>query len=551
MFAGTIYVLYYSKSILKHLTGTSRHELRFLTINQSIAAVLTVSAHTTGALLAVPTISRLGPIIAFAAYGISAWALNYYKIFDLKRVAVSFLHWTLNAAVLTLLGIFASLQLAATLPLPAAIGGGTLVAGAAALLLHRLILRQLGKADETWLADVRQELIRAGEGEKNETRLTGRLRQVLCEHFSATGARFFFAPDDDRKTNPANPTPPPIPALFAPLVGLVWATPESLQRRGGPPAHAALEAYLESENLGAIVAIPQGSPHPSLILALGRKTNDWPFTFTEVQRLQNVGELVDNLLTRSRLAAQAELQARMEHMAMMSRGLAHDLKNLITPVDSFLVHTAEKFPPGSLEADVHTTAKHSIATMSDYLREALFFSEQLAPKYVAADLPLLLKGVREVTRDRAERRQVQLDFDAGPAPELRADTVLLQRLLGNLVANAIDASAPGQVVRLAISVPREGAVRFTVGDCGCGISSAHLERVFDAYFTTKEFGNEMRGIGLGLTIAQKITHLHRGRIRIESTLGTGTVVTVDLPARPPADAVATAAPTRHPARTAA
>jgi signal transduction histidine kinase len=443
---------------------------------------------------------------------------------------------------LVIVGIWATLRLEPVLPLPIAVGAGTLAAGTATLLLHRLIARHLGKADEAWLAGLRDGLMLLGEAKKPESQLVREFRQLLCERFSASDAHLIFNPAEDRKPNPARPNPPPVPSPYSPLVTLGWATPESLQRRGGPPSHAQLEVYLEAHRIGVVVAIPRGSPQPSLILALGRKTNDWPYAFNEVQRLQYAAELLDSILARSRLAAQAELQARMEHMAMMSRGLAHDLKNLITPVDSFLVHTAEKFPPGSVELEVHATAKQSIAIMSEYLREALFFSEQLAPKYARTTADRLLESVREVTRERAARRNVRLAFDPGPLPALRVDAVLIQRLLGNLVANAVDASQPGQEVRLDVSIPREGAVRFAVSDRGCGIPAPDLERVFDAYFTTKEFGNETRGIGLGLTIAQKITHLHHGRIRIDSTPAVGTTVVVDLPAEPPVDPGAEAAP---------
>jgi signal transduction histidine kinase len=72
-------------------------------------------------------------------------------------------------------------------------------------------------------------------------------------------------------------------------------------------------------------------------------------------------------------------------------------------------------------------------------------------------------------------------------------------------------------------------MQFQVRDAGVGISPDIRDRIFEPYFTTKEFGEDVRGFGLGLTIAQKITHLHGGRISVASTLGKGTVFTVDLP----------------------
>ena len=110
-----------------------------------------------------------------------------------------------------------------------------------------------------------------------------------------------------------------------------------------------------------------------------------------------------------------------------------------------------------------------------------------------------------------------------------ADRALLQRLLSNLVVNATDASAAGSTVVLRIAELRPGWFRLQVCDHGSGISPENLGRIFDPYFTTKEFGNDTRGFGLGLTICQKIVQLHHGVIAVESEPGRGTTIHVDLP----------------------
>ena len=62
--------------------------------------------------------------------------------------------------------------------------------------------------------------------------------------------------------------------------------------------------------------------------------------------------------------------------------------------------------------------------------------------------------------------------------------MLLQRLLANLVSNAIDASQPGQVVRLAAHSVRVGWLRLQVSDAGCGIAPELAVRIFEPYFTS-------------------------------------------------------------------
>jgi signal transduction histidine kinase len=102
-------------------------------------------------------------------------------------------------------------------------------------------------------------------------------------------------------------------------------------------------------------------------------------------------------------------------------------------------------------------------------------------------------------------------------------------MLANLVSNAIDASAPRQTVKLTASAGPGGWLHLQVTDEGCGIAPELIDRIFDPYFTTKVFGEDVRGFGLGLTVSQKIVHLHGGTIAVTSEPGRGTVLTVAMP----------------------
>jgi signal transduction histidine kinase len=289
------------------------------------------------------------------------------------------------------------------------------------------------------------------------------------------------------------------------------------------------------------VTTPRGSPDPTLVLTLGTRADDWPVTYPEIQRLQNIAELIDGILTRTRLTDQIALQNRLEHLGLMSRALAHDLKNLITPVNAFLVHTEGRFPADSEAAQVHASANRSVASISDYIREALFFSENLRPRVEPVDLRALFTRVRETTAARAAELRVGLTGEVDGPADLRGDAVLLERMLVNLVNNALDASLAGKRVQLKAMPGRRGRVQLQVIDEGSGISPEHRTQIFNPYFTTKQHGRAIRGFGLGLTIVQKIAALHGGSVTVESAPGQGATFTVDLPCEPPAAVHATAA----------
>jgi len=119
---------------------------------------------------------------------------------------------------------------------------------------------------------------------------------------------------------------------------------------------------------------------------------------------------------------------------------------------------------------------------------------------------------------------VETDFPA----ELRLSCApgALNQAVANLVSNAIQASRPGQAVRVRLRREPE-AVRILVEDDGSGIEKRDLSKVFDPFFTTKPVGE---GTGLGLAVAHQVVESHGGRIEIESEPGRGTSVTILLPA---------------------
>jgi signal transduction histidine kinase len=131
---------------------------------------------------------------------------------------------------------------------------------------------------------------------------------------------------------------------------------------------------------------------------------------------------------------------------------------------------------------------------------------------------------------------IQVKYGNLPAAELEMDSVLIQRMVSNLLGNAGDASPQGseievQIARLTRTEASRDWFRLKVIDHGMGISRENLPHVFRPYFTTKDRGSTQRGFGLGLAICRKIVLLHGGNLNIASEEKKGTTVQVDLPSR--------------------
>ncbi|MEG1270665.1 MAG: HAMP domain-containing sensor histidine kinase [Ruthenibacterium sp.] len=150
------------------------------------------------------------------------------------------------------------------------------------------------------------------------------------------------------------------------------------------------------------------------------------------------------------------------------------------------------------------------------------------------DLTALLKEVVANISAYGQTRGTSITYDGTNHPVfVLCDAQMIDRVLLNLITNALKAVAPkGGVIKLSLE-QKENETAITVTDNGCGIVSDDLFCVFEKYWckTTKERADKS-GIGLGLYIAQNLTALHGGKIQVESVENEGSTFTVHLPLQP-------------------
>jgi len=235
----------------------------------------------------------------------------------------------------------------------------------------------------------------------------------------------------------------------------------------------------------------------------------------------------------SELRAQRERLQFTEKLAAwqeVARALAHELRNPLT---------AMKMSLGRL-APLSETSRAIEPRQSDALRESIqllgeeidvlmrmteafsAFARLPPPSPRRVELRSLLEEVCALYRHQSP---VPIQCASGPPVDVEADPDQLRRAFGNLVKNAIEASAPGGgAVELAV-LTSELSVQVTVDDRGGG-----FERPLDGpRFPT--LSTKAGGSGLGLTICQKILHEHGGKLRLAPRAGGGTQALVELPRR--------------------
>jgi two-component system sensor histidine kinase/response regulator len=213
----------------------------------------------------------------------------------------------------------------------------------------------------------------------------------------------------------------------------------------------------------------------------------------------------------------------------------HDLKNPVNTLDLFAQilqrHTGLPADARESVAGIRTAARALTRMISNLLDISKADEGQLAPALAEVDLRALIAEVMSDLGVNAESRDVGLDHRIGVGAErVFADKELLERVLTNLVENAIRYAPPKTCVTLTVARRDEG-VELRVADAGRGIAPEMIERVFDAFLQVDSGSERLAargGRGLGLTFCKRAVEAHGGRIWVEDA-GPGAMFCVRLP----------------------
>jgi two-component system sensor histidine kinase HydH len=221
---------------------------------------------------------------------------------------------------------------------------------------------------------------------------------------------------------------------------------------------------------------------------------------------------------------------RLAALGQLTAGLAHELRN----------------PMGTIRASAEMLGKNIgadnplAAELAGYIASEVDRANALVTRFLEFARPLKLRlapadlnDLIDHALDLVERGQpaphcaIHRNF-APDVPAVQVDAELLERVVVNLVRNAIEASPAGADVTVRTRL-LDGHAEIAVLDRGSGIAPAVREQIFNPFFTTKP-----EGVGLGLAIVHKIVDEHGGRIAVESETSKGSVFQVLLPLAPAA-----------------
>jgi signal transduction histidine kinase len=217
---------------------------------------------------------------------------------------------------------------------------------------------------------------------------------------------------------------------------------------------------------------------------------------------------------------------RLAALGQLTAGLAHELRNPLGTIRVSAEVLSQHLPDDPVAHEMAGYIREEVDRTSSLITRFLEFSRPFHLRLQPADLTEVIdRAVAQVER-HSPPFEVSIYKNYSPdVAQFAFDAELVERVIYNLLLNAIEATPKGGAVTLKTR-PAEDGVEVSVIDRGTGIEPRELENIFNPFFTTKP-----TGVGLGLAIVSKIVDEHGGKVAVESQVGKGSVFRVFLPTR--------------------
>lgn len=249
-----------------------------------------------------------------------------------------------------------------------------------------------------------------------------------------------------------------------------------------------------------------------------RELEEWATTLEKKvdERAEEIKKIHSQLFRSEKLASLGKLAA----------GVAHEINNPLTGIltnSSLLLEDLDADDPR--REDVEVMVNETIRCR-EIVKRLLDFAKQTKPQKRLASINGLLENIILLVRNQTSFRNITVEKNlSADIPDILVDPDQVQQVFVNIILNAAEAMTKGGTltIRSATSPDGQSAV-VSFADTGAGIAEEVREKIFDPFYTTKEHGT-----GLGLSITYGIVEQHGGTISVDSTVGKGSVFTIQLP----------------------
>ena len=250
---------------------------------------------------------------------------------------------------------------------------------------------------------------------------------------------------------------------------------------------------------------------------------------TEIATVGSFVDLRERLEMERALRRTQEQLLQSEKLAAMGRltsQIAHELNNPLYGIMNTLELLKTEVSPQSKRRKILEMALSETVRLSELLRKMLSFSKPDQEQRQPVDINTVIDEILLLHEKQLKENDINITATyADGLDPVNASKNQLRQVFLNIVANGRDAMPNGGTLTVTTSGDAENVI-IEISDTGIGIKEAHLDKIFDSFFTTKE---EIKGVGLGLSVCYGFIKDHGGDIVVKSREGTGTTFTITLP----------------------
>jgi signal transduction histidine kinase/CheY-like chemotaxis protein len=255
--------------------------------------------------------------------------------------------------------------------------------------------------------------------------------------------------------------------------------------------------------------------------------------FDDSGQVVMVAEYVRNITDQRRLEEELRKAHKLESLGVLAGGIAHDFNNLLTGILGNITLARNTIDAHSKAIERLDEAEKAVARSQDLTQQLMTFSKGGAPVKKTA-------FIEQIVRDSAafvlRGSNVKCEFSiAEEVWPVEVDEGQMNQVINNLIINADQSMENGGIIKVGIenqivastnemSLNEGRYVKISIEDHGTGIPAEHIHKIFDPYFTTKQYGS-----GLGLATVYSIIKNHDGFVGAGSTEGVGASFTIYLP----------------------
>ena len=218
---------------------------------------------------------------------------------------------------------------------------------------------------------------------------------------------------------------------------------------------------------------------------------------------------------------------KLAAMGRLTSQIAHEINNPLYGIMNTLELLKTEIDKNNRRRKILEMSISETQRLSELLRKMLSFSKPDQEDRRPLSINNVLEEILLLHEKQLAENSIRIrtSLSGGLAPVYASKSQLRQVFI-NMIANAMDAMAGGGTLQIATFTDTNN-IQVTIADSGSGIRAEHLDKIFDAFFTTKD---SVKGVGLGLSVCYGVINEHNGTISVQSRIGKGTVFTITLPA---------------------